>query len=70
MFGWLNDGEDARLAFEPRQAISMRRELVRQDLDRHVAAQPRVAGAIDLAHAANPDAVLQAIDAELPAGQG
>ena len=44
--------QDPRLAFEPRESIGIARKEARQDLDRHVAAELRVARAIDLAHAA------------------
>jgi hypothetical protein len=45
-------GERLCLACKARQAIRISRERCRQDLDRGVAIQPRVARAIDLAHAA------------------
>ena len=49
-------GEHARLALEARQPIGVAGEAPRQDLDRDVAAELRVARAIDLAHAADADA--------------
>ncbi len=55
MFGWFSDAESVGLALEPRQAIGIGRELVRQHLDRDVAVQLRVAGAVDLAHAAGAE---------------
>ena len=53
--GMVERGKHARLAPEPRQAIRIRLERGSQRLDRDVAPQIRVAGAIDLAHAAGPD---------------
>ena len=47
--------EHLRLALEPRQPLGIARERAGQDLDRDVATEPRVAGAIDLAHAAAPE---------------
>src|SRR5262245_6823646 len=38
------------LALEPREALGIERKAFRQDLDRDVAIQFRVTGAIDLAH--------------------
>ena len=45
-------GEHARLALEARQALGVLRHLVEQELDRHLAAEPGVAGAVHRAHAA------------------
>ena len=45
-------GERLRLAREPGETIRVEREELRQDLDRDVAIQLRVAGAIHLAHSA------------------
>ena len=47
--------EDLRFALEPRQALGIVRERVGQDLDRDVAIELRVAGPIDLAHAAGAE---------------
>ena len=47
--------EHLRFALEPREPIRIGRERLRQDLERDVAIQPRVAGAIHLAHAARAD---------------
>ena len=41
-----------RFTLEPRQAVAIVGEMIRQDLDRDVALQPAVAGPVDLAHAA------------------
>ena len=53
-----------RLALEARQAIRIGRELRRQDLDRDLATQLRVARAIDLAHAAGADRRDDLVDAD------
>ena len=53
--GMVERRRDARLALEPRQAIRIAGDAGRQDLDRDVASEARVARAIDLAHAAGPD---------------
>ena len=44
--------QQPRLALEAREPLAVGRERVGQDLDRDVAPEPRVARAIDLAHAA------------------
>ena len=48
-------GRGARLLLEAAAAIRISGELFRQDLDRHLAAQPRVARPVDLAHAAGAE---------------
>ena len=48
-------GDGLRLALEARAAIRIVGERRRQDLDGDVAVEPRIAGAIDLAHAARAD---------------
>jgi len=40
-----------RLALETGEALGIRRKLRRQDLDRHLATEPLVGGAVDLTHA-------------------
>ena len=57
------------LAFEARDAGGVLRELVRQHLDRHVAAELAVARAIDLAHAADAEQVGDLVGAEAGAGR-
>jgi hypothetical protein len=42
-------GEHLLFALEPRHAVGVGRPRFRQDLDRHLAPEPRVARAIDLA---------------------
>ena len=53
--------EHLRFALEPRQAIRIAGKCRRQDLDRDVAIQLRIARAVDLAHPADAE---QAVDAE------
>ena len=48
-------GERLRFTLEARQAIGIGREQLGQHLDRDVAVETRVAGAIDLAHAARAE---------------
>ena len=48
-------GERLRLAFEARQTIRIGGKQLRQDLQRHVAVQARIARAIDLAHPAGAE---------------
>ena len=44
--------EQLRLALKPREPLGVVRELVGQDLDRHLAREVRVLGAIHLSHPA------------------
>ena len=53
--GMVDGGDRARLPLEPRQAIRVARERGRQDLDRDVAPEPRVARLVDDAHATGAD---------------
>jgi hypothetical protein len=48
-------GQYAGLAVEPSSTVGVGQPHLGQDLDRHVASEPRVAGAIDLAHASGPE---------------
>ena len=59
-----------RLSFagEPGEAISVVRERVRQDLQRDIAIELRVAGPVDLAHAPFADLRGDFVDAEARAG--
>ena len=57
-------GEHARLALEAREPVGVARERARQDLDRDVAPELRVARAVHLAHAAGAEQRLQVIAAE------
>src|SRR5262245_63810296 len=43
------------LAFEPHDGGRIGGERFPQDLDRHIAIEPRIAGSIHLAHAAGPE---------------
>ena len=65
-------GADPRLALEPRDRPRVVHPLGRQDLQRHEAAQPRVAGQVDPAHPAVADQVQQqvAIDPEAAGAAG
>ena len=47
--------QQLRFAFEPRHALGILHEECMQRLDRHRAAQPRVGGPINLAHAARAE---------------
>ena len=63
MLGWLS-GRRARLLFETPQSVGSGGECRWQDFDCHVAAQPRIAGAIDLAHSAGAEHGLDFVRAE------
>ena len=55
MLGWLSEPGGARFLLEAPQPLGIVRDGGRQDLDRHVAPEPRVPRAIDLAHPALAD---------------
>ena len=55
MFGWLSEASSLRLALEAGEALGVARERRGQRLDRDVAPEPRVARAVDLAHAARAE---------------
>ena len=57
-------GEHPRLALEAREPIRVARERARQDLDRDVASELRVARPVHLAHAAGAEQRLEVISAE------
>jgi hypothetical protein len=61
--------EDPRLTLEAPDALRVGGKGGREHLDGDVAAEPRVARAIDFAHPADADALLQPIDPELVPGQ-
>ena len=67
MFGWLATRAPA-LRAESAPAVGIEREGIRQDLDRDVAIELRVARAIDLAHAARADRRDDFVRAETSAG--
>jgi len=54
MWGWLS-WRSSVLALEPGPDLRVGGEVGRQDLDRHVPPQPRVPGAVDLAHSAGAE---------------
>ena len=58
-------GERLGLALEARQAFGVGRERVRQNLDRHLAAQRGVGGAPHLSHAAFAKGRGDLVDADL-----
>ncbi len=67
--------QHTRFALESRQPLGVRRERVRQDLDRHIAPEARVVRAVHLAHAAgtqrrNHGVVAQAIASGQPGRRG
>ena len=53
--GWFSDASTWGLAREPREPVRIGRKQLGQHLDGDVAVQPRVARAVDLAHAARAD---------------
>ena len=53
--GMVERRQHLRFALEPREPFGIVRRTVRQDLDGDVAIELRVAGAVDLAHAARAD---------------
>jgi hypothetical protein len=55
MFGAIERREQLCLALEARLAVGIREHRLRENLDRHIATEPGIAGAIDLAHAPDPD---------------
>ena len=63
-------GEHSRLALEARKPIRIARHCARQDLDRDVAPELRVARAVHLAHAARAEQRLQMIRAQGVAAHG
>ena len=60
--------EDFGFPFESGQPLRVGDKRIGQHLDRHVAVQGRVVGAIHLAHAARADLRGDFVDAELRAG--
>ena len=64
-------GHGARLALESQPSLGIRGEILRQDLDGDRPIEPRVAGLVDLAHAAGAERRLKLIRAETSAsGKG
>ena len=66
--GMIERGEDLRLSLEPGDALGVVGEAIRQDLNRHVATELRVARAIDLAHPARAQWRGDLVDTEADAG--
>ena len=61
--------ENLRLAKKTRQPIGIRRVDVWQHLERNVATEPRIAGAIDHTHAAGTERTDDLVRAEAGAGR-
>ena len=64
----IQGGENFGFALEPGQPLRVSCEGVGQHLDRHVAVERRIVGAVDLAHAARADLGGDLVDAEFGAG--
>src|SRR4029434_8198928 len=62
--GMIQAGQHTGLSLEASQPISIRGKRLRQYLDRHVAPEPGVTGAIHLAHSADTDPCAPEIHAE------
>ena len=69
MFGMAEAGEQFRLALEAGQTVGVVREGLGQRLDRDVAAESRVARAIDLTHAAGAERREDLVGAEAGTGR-
>ena len=67
--GVIQRGEHVRLALEARDALRIVAEPVRDDLDCHVAAEFRVACAVNLAHAPGANKREDLVGAEACAGR-
>ena len=61
-------GEHLRLATEPREALRILSDLHREHLERDVAVQFGVTGAVDLAHATSADGASDFVGADAVAG--
>ena len=61
-------GDRAGLPVEAVEAVGVVRRRVREELQRHLAPQARVAGAVDLAHAALAEGAEDLVGAELLSG--
>ena len=61
--------EHPRFALEARQAVGIRGEDARQNFERDVAPELRVARAIHLAHAARAEQCVDLVDADASTGQ-
>src|SRR5262249_37041218 len=63
--GMIQRGQEARFAFEPRQAVRVVGKYFRKNLERNVAAKPGIAGTVHLAHSARADLFADFVVAEL-----
>ena len=68
MFGWLSDASTSASRWKRASRCMVRRELGRENLDGDVSFEPRVRGAIDLAHAAAAKRRDDLVDAQTCAG--
>ena len=68
MLGWLRVGDRAGLAVEPVKAVGVVGGRVGQELQGDLPAQARVAGAVDLAHAALAEGRNDLVGSELFSG--
>ncbi len=66
--GMIERRQHTRLALESGKAVGIGREGLRQDLERHIAPEPAVPRAIDLAHASRAKRGLDLVGAEAGAG--
>ena len=57
-------GDGFCLALESRAPVGIDRKTLGKNLDRDVTVEPRIAGAVDLAHAAGPNGGLDFVRAE------
>jgi hypothetical protein len=65
----VREGRDrARLAFEARQSIAITGQFVGQDFDRHLAAEPFIAGSVHRAHPAGAQKSEDLVGAQASAG--
>ncbi len=67
--GVIERGDRPRLALEAPEAVRVAGQGLGQDLDRHLAAEPRVARAVDLAHPPGPDEAEDLVRPEPHAGR-
>ena len=65
----IDRGDGHRLAAQTLARVRVSRQLARQQLDGDLTIEPRVAGAIDLAHASGPEGGHNLVAAESRAGR-
>ena len=68
MFGMVQRRGRARLLLEPREPLPIQSQRLRQDLDRHLAAEPRISRPVDLSHPARTEGRQDLVVAEASAG--